>query len=377
MTGVRITYIGPVPPIRSGISQHGGNLTRALAHRHDVTVLSWRDQYPKLVFRRPQVDGEATPHPTAQFDLRWWAPTSWWRAGRTARRSDLVLLTWATPFHTLTYRLILAMAGPARKVAVVHNALPHEPLPLQRALTRSVLSHCDGLVTHATSVARELDDLLRRRVRTVTTPHPPNVDVDPQPLPPVDGGLRLLFLGFIRPYKGLEVALDALAELRSRGAHHHLTVVGEVWDPAENWSEKVAVRGLENHVDLHLHYVPDDKVRALLADHHAVLLPYLSATQSGIVPIALAAGRPVVATAAGGLTDVIVDGENGTLAAPGDASSLADAIQRCAHRLPTLAAGARRSEPTWDDVAAAVIAAARLDRSQPAATGDGVGRLPR
>jgi hypothetical protein len=78
-----------------------------------------------------------------------------------------------------------------------------------------------------------------------------------------------------------------------------------------------------------------------------------------------AAGRPVVATAVGGLTDVISDGENGTLARPGDEQSLADAIQRCASNLPALAAGALRNAPTWEDVAAAVVKPAGLDRSGP------------
>jgi glycosyltransferase involved in cell wall biosynthesis len=363
---VRITFVGPVPPIRGGVSQHGGRLTEALARDHDVTVLSWQHQYPKRFFPRAQVDRTAPPHPTARFDLRWWDPLSWWRAGRAARRSDLVVLVWTTPFHALTYRLIMAVAGRARIVAVVHNALPHEPLPLQRPLTRWVLSFCDGFVVHASTVAAELDELLGAQVEAVITPHPPNVDVEPHPLPQVaDGALRLLFFGFIRPYKGLDVALDALVLLERQGVTHTLTVAGEVWDPTEDWDAQVGQRGLGDQVDLRLGYVADEEVNRLLAEHHAALLPYRSATQSGIAPIAFAAGRPVVATAVGGLADVITDGENGTLAAPGDARSLADAIQRCADDLTALAESALKKAPTWEDVAEGLVKAAGLDRSGP------------
>jgi glycosyltransferase involved in cell wall biosynthesis len=366
VTNVRITFVGPVPPIRSGVSQHGGRLTDALASDHDVTVLSWQHQYPKRFFPRAQLDQDARPHPTARFDLRWWDPVSWWRAGRSARQGDLVVLVWTTPFHVLTYRLIMALAGRARTVAIVHNALPHEPLPLQRPLTRWILSRCDSLVVHASTVAKELDELLGSRVETVMTLMPPLVDVEPQPLPELAGdGLRLLFFGFIRPYKGLDVALDALARLRQQGVRHRLTVAGEAWDPTEDWDEQVRRRGLSDQVELRLGYVADGQVSGLLAEHHAALLPYRSATQSGIAPIAFAAGRPVVATAVGGLTDVISDGGNGTLAAPGDATSLADAIQRCARDLPALAADALKMAPTWEDVAAAVVKAAGLDRSGP------------
>ena len=361
MSPVRIAFIGQVPPIRGGIAQHGGYLTEALGRDHDVTVLSWRNHYPSVLYRRPQVDPRATPHPTARFLLRWWDPTSWWRAGRAARRADAVVLVWATPFYALTYRVVLALKGRARAVAVVHNSLPHEPLPLQRTLTRGVLGRCDGLVAHASTVAEEVDQLLDGRVEITTVEMPAHIPVDPTPLPPVSAGLRLLFFGFIRPYKGLDVALDALAELRDEGVRHHLTVVGEPWDRDEPWAERVAERGLVDQVDLRLGYAGDDEVAGLLAEHHAVVLPYRSATQSGIVPVALAAGRPVVATDVGGISDVVHDGENGTLATAGDASSLAEAIQRCAAHLPELAAGATRLSTTWDDVAAAIVKVARVD----------------
>ena len=153
------------------------------------------------------------------------------------------------------------------------------------------------MVAHASTVAEDLDELLEGRVKVTTVPMPAHIPVHPTPLPEVSDELRLLFFGFIRPYKGLDVALDALAELRDRGVRHRLTVVGEPWDASESWRDRVAERGLEDQVDLHLRYAADTEVSDLLAKHHAALLPYRSATQSGIAPIALAAGRPVVATA--------------------------------------------------------------------------------
>jgi hypothetical protein len=77
---LRVTFIGPVPPLRSGIAQHGGHLAEALAETAEVTVLSWQHQYPKRLFGRAQVDPDATSHPRARFMLRWWDPVSWWRA---------------------------------------------------------------------------------------------------------------------------------------------------------------------------------------------------------------------------------------------------------------------------------------------------------
>ncbi|HEX6568242.1 MAG TPA: glycosyltransferase [Acidimicrobiales bacterium] len=355
---LRVTFIGPVPPLRSGIAQHGGHLTAALAETADVTVLSWQHQYPKRLFGRAQVDPDATPHSTARFMLRWWDPLSWWRAGRIAGRSDLVVFPWTTPFHAVPYRLVIALARRVPTVAVVHNAIPHETLPLHRPLSRWVLSRCTGIVVHAASVADEVADLVGP-VPTVVTPHPPNIAVEPRPLPGGDE-VRLLFFGFVRHYKGVDVAVDALAALAARGVRCRLTIAGELWEPVDTWDRMIADRGLTGQVELRSRYVPDAQVSDLFAEHHAVVLPYRSASQSGIAPVALAAGRPVIATRVGGLHEVVTDGVNGTLADPGDPASLADAIERCVRDLPSLAAHARDDAPTWSDLAAAVRKAAGL-----------------
>ena len=354
-----ITFVGPVPPFCSGIAQHGGFLTDALAKRADVTVLSWQHQYPTLLFRHSQRDDSAQPHPLAHFDLRWWDPLSWWRAGRRAGRGDVLVLTWTTPFHALPYRVMMGAARSARVVAIVHNAQPHERLPLQTLLTRWVLRRCNALVVHASTVADEVARL-DIDVETITTPMPPLVDVTPQALPAADP-LRLLFFGFVRPYKGLDVALDALALLRDRGMRVELSVVGEFWEDVGPWEQRVAERHLDDQVVLRPGYVPDRDVNGLLAAHHGVLLPYRSASQSGIVPVALSAGRPVIATRVGGIAEAVDDGVNGVLAEPGDPESLAAAIERFAEHLPDLAAHARDNLPTWEDVAVAVMKMAGVD----------------
>jgi glycosyltransferase involved in cell wall biosynthesis len=197
-------------------------------------------------------------------------------------------------------------------------------------------------------------------VETITTPMPPLVDVTPQPLPATDS-LRLLFFGFVRPYKGLDVALDALVLLRERGIRIELNVVGEFWEEVGPWERRVAEQQLDGQVTLRPGYVPDREVNDLLAAHHGVLLPYRSASQSGIVPVALAAGRPVIATRVGGIAESVDDGVNGVLAEPGDPGSLADAIERFAAHLPDLAAHARDNLPTWDDVAVAVLKMTGVD----------------
>jgi D-inositol-3-phosphate glycosyltransferase len=354
----RIAFVGPVPPISSGIAQHGGHLADALKQRAEVEVLSWQHQYPRLLFRQPQRDPNTMPYASARFVLRWWDPISWLRVGWKLRRKDIAVLVWVTPVHAVPYRVMMLVARGTTFVAMAHNALPHEKMPAQERLIRWILGRCTGIVTHSNTVADELAELVPS-VPTVTTPLPPQVEVERTPLPPRDGeGLHLLFFGFVRPYKGLDVAVSAIELLRARGRNHRLTVVGQFWEPVEKWQDDIARRGLGDVIELRPGYVTDREVSGILAAHDALLLPYRSASQSGVVPAALAAGRPVVATNVAGIAEAITDGVNGTLAAPGDAASLADAIERCAADLAVLAERTAETKLSYDDVADAVLKAA-------------------
>lgn len=353
---MRVAYVGPVPPYRGGISQHGARLTEALAEAgHDVVIHSWAAQYPRRLYPGEQRDPDAEPLEGARFSLRWWSPGGWWSAGRSARRADLLVFPWVTPFQAVAYRVMLAGASPTPGVVVVHNPVPHERRPFDELLTRLVLRRARGAVVHSKTGVPILS-ALAPSLRVVPVPQPPNLDVNASPLPP-GPPYRLLFFGYVRPYKGLDVALEALALLLRRGAPVRMTVAGPFWEPVEAWRARIAELGIQDAVDLDPRYLADSEIDPLLSAHHLVLAPYRSATQSGIVPVAHAAGRPVVATEVGGLPERVREGVTGTLAAPGDPEAFAAAVERALADLPVLAAGAREDAAAWDDVVHAVIEA--------------------
>jgi glycosyltransferase involved in cell wall biosynthesis len=350
----KVTYVGPLPPLPGGISQHGAQLVRALlADGHDVRTVSWRAQYPRLLYPGGQVDPDAVPFPGARRTLAWYDPLSWWRAGHAARGDDLLVLPWVTPVQAPAYRVVVGAARPTPAVAIVHNPVPHEQRPFDQALTRAVLRRLRGAVVHAEASVAAL-----RRIApglpVAAVPHPPNLQVAATELPPAPP-YRLLFFGFVRPYKGLDVAFEALAKVVSKGLDVELVVAGEFWGSIEPWQRQLAALGIARRVRLRAGYVPDAEVGDLLAASHLVLAPYRHATQSGIVPIAASAGRAVVATAVGGLAEQVADGVNGVLAPPGDADALAAAIERALAALPALTSGARRMTATWQDVAGLVV----------------------
>jgi glycosyltransferase involved in cell wall biosynthesis len=354
---VRITYVGPVPPIRGGISQHGGNLVAALRSAgHDVDVISWRSQYPRLFFKGEQADVSGAGGPNERFTLRWWNPFTWMAAGRSASRSDFILFPWVTPAHAVQLRTVLTFAGRTPAVVIVHNPRPHEPLPFDRELLRGTLRRVRGAIVHSQKMVSDLT-MLAPIPHVLSAPHPPNLALTPGPFPPAPP-FKLLLLGFVRPYKGVEIALEAIKLLATRGMDVKLTIAGEFWDPVENWAVKIRALVVEDQVDLRPGYVPDDEVGDLFAAHHALAAPYVSASQSGVTPLAFAAGRPVVATSVGGLPEVVRENETGALAAASSPGAFADAVERVAANYEALGRGALAASASWSQVAKVVLEAA-------------------
>ena len=148
-------------------------------------------------------------------------------------------------------------------------------------------------------------------------PMPPTLNLAPRPQPPRPP-LRLLILGYVRPYKGVGVAISAMRLLRERNVDATLTVIGEFWDPVEDYQEQVSRLELDDTVELRAGYVSDAEVEGALAEHKIVLAPYLEDTLPAIVPLAFAAGRPVVSTAVRGISEQMKDGHTGVLVEPGD-----------------------------------------------------------
>ena len=253
-------------------------------------------------------------------------------------------MPWVTAFHTIPVWFISLGHRP---VIHIHNARPHEPLPLSDRLTRLALRPASRFVAHAERIADDLHELGLKQECTVC-PLPPLIPLDRTALP--SGNPALLFLGYVRDYKGLDIALDALATLPDRFT---LTVAGEFWTSAEEWADRVDQLGLSDRVRLISGYQSDEEVRALFASHHIVVCPYRSATQSGIVPLAHAAGRPVVATRVGGLHEAVRDGVDGVLCQP-TPTDFADAVTRAASDLEHLADGTADSASLWTRYATAL-----------------------
>ncbi len=355
MTSItRLAYIGPVPPIRGGISQHGANLVTALRHRGvAVDVFSWKRQYPSVLYPGTERD-DGPGFADARHTLRWSNPMSWVGVGSAAGGADAIVFPWVTPFHAVPIRAIRASSR-TRSIAVIHNPLPHDRHLGDRLLTRLGLAGVDGAICHTDAIAQAI----RRSLPTAqirVAPHPPNLEAERTPAESVPPPIRLLMPGFVRPYKGLTDALDAMVIAGASGLDVELTVAGDFWSPSiEQARVAVSDRGLDTKVVLEPGYLPDGDLKRLISSTHAVVLPYRDGTQSGLIPLSLSAGRPVITTDAGGLAQQVRPGVDGIVCRRNDARSLADAMAALAADYDRYATAAGSDLPTWDNMAAAVL----------------------
>ncbi|MGO4600071.1 glycosyltransferase [Terrabacter sp. 2RAF25] len=334
---LRIAIVGPSHPHKGGVAAHTTMLAHHLADAgHDVTLVSWAHLYPSKLHHADATvpDGvpEVPPFPRTIRALSWARPDTWVRAGRRLRDVDAILVVHVmpavVPAHLALLRAAGAVPGAARprpqSVVVCHNVLPHEAHAGDARLMSLLLARVDSVLVHSTDQARVAHDLGARRVSVADLPpHLPGGD--PISRDPRTGPTRLLALGLIREYKGIDVLLRAMRTV----PEVTLTIAGEIWGANRGVIGRLASDpALAGRVEIRDGYVPADALASLLADHDVLALPYRSATASQNVILGHAHGLPVLASDISPFSQQVDDGVNGILVPPEDERALAGALRR-------------------------------------------------
>ncbi len=249
---------------------------------------------------------------------------------------DLVVVHWWHPFFApclgMTLRMVRRRSPNTRVVFICHNVLPHEPFPAATTLTRLALSQGQAWVVHSETDRQRLMGLgLDGPVYLIPQPPAKGYGI-PLNREEAKSGLGLsgdilLFFGLIRKYKGLPSLIQALP-LVLKEVECTLLVVGEFYEGKDHCLKLIHELGLQSRIRIIDQFVPASKVSLYFSAADLVVLPYETATQSAIVPIAFAFERPVLATRVGGLPEAVRDGETGLLVEPRNPTALAEAIIR-------------------------------------------------
>ena len=336
----KIVILSPAHPLRGGIASSTERLATELQDQgFEVVIYSFTLQYPGFLFPgRTQYTDDPPPEGlTIRSRINSVNPFNWLSTGRELGRllPDLVIVRYWLPFLAPSLGTICRLIrrnGHTRVIAIADNVVPHETRPGDAALTRYFTGAVDGFVILSRSVAEDVRRFAPGKPFEYV-PHPvfdnygPKTDrgsaISHLKLPP--GGRYLLFFGFIRKYKGLDLLLHALAHGRLRKIRPHLLVAGEFYDDAARYDELVRELGLEEQVSFYPDFIPADEVKYFFAAADLVVQPYRSATQSGISQLAYHFERPMLVTRVGGLPEIVEHGKTGYVTAV-DADAVAEAI---------------------------------------------------
>ncbi|MCB0078566.1 MAG: glycosyltransferase family 4 protein [Anaerolineales bacterium] len=357
----RIVLVGPTYPLRGGISHYTTLLADALRQRHEIHLFGFSRQYPDWLYPgRAQQEPTPTGLPivTPERTLDGVNPISWWRTARTIRRlsPDCLILQWTVPYWApLLWLLLRGVPASTTKLIICHNATPHEvgrAAGLRESVQRALLSRADGLICHASSDQQRLQTMLpQQRIERVMHPtYAPLAAPTNEPTHQA-GGPHLLFFGFVRPYKGVDLLLRAMPHVLAAFPEATLTIAGEWWEPSDALLAPLTPH-VRHAITVHDRYIPHDEMAALFHAADVVVLPYRSATQSGVVQLAFGFGLPVITTDVGGLAEAVRHEESGLLVPPNDPQALADEIIRYVREgwRERLAAGVAESRDrfSWD-----------------------------
>ena len=356
----RAGLIGPILPYRGGIAQYTTMLHRALGACSELLTVSLKRDYPRWMYpgrscREPGYEDYREPGVVYALDPL--SPLTWLPATRLLKehRPTRVVITWWAVFWAPCL-VCMARQLERRGVTVIflcHNVLEHEAAPWKNFLTRAALSHRRAFIVHSEADAGKLKALaptapIHVHDHPIYSHFPPLASVLPR-----RAKLELLFFGFVRAYKGVDVLVAAMERLKD--ADIFLTIAGEWWMADGALRARADALARVEVVD---RYVPEDEAGQYFVRSDVVVLPYRSASGTGIIPLAYNYGKPVIASRIGGLIDAVEEGASGVLVEPTDPEALAIAISAFldGHISVTREGIDRAAAPkTWESLARTIL----------------------
>lgn len=335
-----IKIIGPAYPFRGGIATTNERLAQEFASIGlDVEIETFTVQYPSFLFPgKTQYNNKKAPEDlNIKRTINSVNPFNWLKVGRRIGREkpDLVIIRYWMPFLAPCLGTI---AGLIRKnkhttiICLADNIIPHEHRIGDRLLTNYFIQRIDGLIAMSQSVLIDANSF-RKNLPQGYCPHPIfdnygeklSFELAKQKLNLDQNTRYLLFFGFIRDYKGLDLLINAFDDERLRRFPVKLLVAGEYYSSPGPYLALIKEKNLENLIELRTDFIPDDEVNLYFSAADMIVQPYKSGTQSGVTQIGYHFNKPMLVTNVGGLSEIIPDGIIGYVVEP-ECGKIADAL---------------------------------------------------
>lgn len=333
---MKIAMLSTFYPFRGGIAQFNGLVFRELEKEHEVKAFNFKRQYPNFLFpgetQYVTAEDKADAIPTVDC-LDSVNPLSYLSTAKKIKKFNpdiLITRYWMTFFAPSLGAVTKRMPKHTKRISILDNVIPHEKRFFDAPANRFFLKHNDGFVVMSDTVLADLLSI-RPEAKYLRINHPV-YDQFGERMTREDALKELnldssrnylLFFGFIRDYKGLDLLIEALTYLDES---YHLIVAGEVYGSFEKYEKQINQFQLKERIHLFNHYISDDKVSAFFSASDVCVLPYKGATQSGITAISHHFELPIIATDVGGLKETTHHGKTGLIVEKPDSKLIAASI---------------------------------------------------
>lgn len=338
---MKIIILGTAYPYRGGLAAFNERLAHEYqCQGHDVEIYTFTLQYPAFLFPgKTQYSSDPKPETlTILRKVNSCNPFNWIKVGKEIARKnpDIVIFAYWMSF------MAPCMGTIARKIhrnhhtkiiALVHNMIPHEPNILDKFMPYYFVKSVDGFMALSGSVVHDIEHFDKRNCPKQFSPHP-IYDHYGERLPreqalsllQLDPSSRyVLFFGFIRAYKGLDLLINAFADKRLKSSKIKLLIAGEFYEDSSPYMQKIKELGIEDQMILFTDFIPNNEVNRFFSAADIIAQPYKTATQSGVTQIAFHFEKPMLVTNVGGLSEIVPHGEIGYVVEP-NASQISDAL---------------------------------------------------
>ena len=335
---MRIAYLSTFYPFRGGIAQFNASLYRAFEKQHEIKAFTFTRQYPDFLFpgeTQMVTEKDRADKILSERILDTLNPFTYSSAARKVKNfsPDILLMKYWMSYMAPSLGTVAKKVKKNSKViTILDNVIPHEKRFFDEAFTKYFLRQNYGFVVMSDAVKKDLLKL-KPDAKYIFHPHPlynhfgNKVDSSEakRKLNIPEGKKIILFFGFIRDYKGLDLLIDAMSKLNNE---HILVIAGEVYGSFEKYFQQIEKLGVKNKIVQHVRYINDDEVPLFFSAADVCVLPYKSATQSGITSIAYHFDLPLIATNVGGLQESIHHNKTGLIINSPYSNLIAEAIQK-------------------------------------------------